>query len=527
MVVPQVVPRSEMSVGQWAIAVGRTFPGEMPNLSVGVLSATNRIWGRAIQTDAKISPNNYGGPLVDIHGRVLGVLVPLSPQAQSEIAGAEWYDSGIGFAAPLADFLPQLEKLKQGEDLMPGILGVTFKGRDVYADKVEIAAVLPKSPAYKVGLQPEDLIVEAGGEKIDRQAQLKHVVGRLYAGETLNLVAMRGDQRLEFAAELTDKLEPYEVPFLGLLPMRDSAEEDGIAVRFVYPGSPADEAGMRAGDVLLALSDQPTATLADAQQRLANHEPGEALKVAFRRGDQRREVELTLGSLPVDLPGDLPPPRTARGSDDAERPAVGEVEISVLEVDTKCFAYVPETYRPDVPHGVLLWLGSPGEADREKVIGQWKDHCQDFDLILLAPESSNPERWLPTDVDFLRKTLDELLSRYAIDRTRIVACGHEAGGAMAYLLAFGHRDLIRGVAAADALVPTRATVPANDPIDRLAITMLVGKRSALAERMQQIADRLQQMKYPVMVWEHPGEGRDWSTPERGDLCRWIDTLDRL
>jgi len=72
---------------------------------VGILSATNRIWGKAVQTDAKISPGNYGGPLIDIRGNVIGILVPLSPQGQGEVAGAEWYDSGIGFAVPLNDML--------------------------------------------------------------------------------------------------------------------------------------------------------------------------------------------------------------------------------------------------------------------------------------------------------------------------------------------------------------------------------------------------------------------------------------
>src|SRR4029453_16812371 len=57
--VPVAVPRSEMTVGQWAIAVGRTYDQPEPNLSVGVISATNRVWGMAIQTDAKISPSNY------------------------------------------------------------------------------------------------------------------------------------------------------------------------------------------------------------------------------------------------------------------------------------------------------------------------------------------------------------------------------------------------------------------------------------------------------------------------------------
>ncbi len=95
--VPTQVPRQELSVGQWTIAVGRTYPDSFPNVSVGILCAINRVWGKAVQTDAKVSPSNYGGPLIDIRGRVIGMLVPLSPQQEGEFAGAEWYDSGIGF----------------------------------------------------------------------------------------------------------------------------------------------------------------------------------------------------------------------------------------------------------------------------------------------------------------------------------------------------------------------------------------------------------------------------------------------
>src|SRR5262245_40767619 len=73
--VPAAVPRSEITVGQWAIAVGRTYDQPAPNISVGIVSATGRIWSTAVQTDAKISPANYGGPLIDIEGRVLGVQI--------------------------------------------------------------------------------------------------------------------------------------------------------------------------------------------------------------------------------------------------------------------------------------------------------------------------------------------------------------------------------------------------------------------------------------------------------------------
>src|SRR5208283_4986837 len=119
--VPEVAPQSEMRVGQWCVAVGRTFEESRPNMAVGILSAVGRVWGKALQTDAAISPNNYGGPLVDIRGRALGVTVPLSPQAANELAGIEWYDSGIGFAIPLEHVRNILPKLKKGKDLYPGL----------------------------------------------------------------------------------------------------------------------------------------------------------------------------------------------------------------------------------------------------------------------------------------------------------------------------------------------------------------------------------------------------------------------
>ena len=211
--VPVAAPESE-------IAVGRTFEGAKPSLSVGIISAVARIWGKAMQTDAKISPNNYGGPLVDIEGRVMGLLVPLSPMASDELAGVEWYDSGIGFAVPLETINKMLPRLKKGEDLFGGLMGVSMKGIDIYAEEPELAAVQPNSPAYQAGLKPKDKIVEIDGHKIARQAELKHLLGPHYAGDKVKLVVLRGSERLEKTIELVGKLVPYENPFLGALPMR-------------------------------------------------------------------------------------------------------------------------------------------------------------------------------------------------------------------------------------------------------------------------------------------------------------------
>ena len=70
-------PRRELAPGQWSIAVGRGWDQAAPSVAVGIVSAVDRAWGRAVQTDASVSPANYGGPLVDIAGRVIGILTPL------------------------------------------------------------------------------------------------------------------------------------------------------------------------------------------------------------------------------------------------------------------------------------------------------------------------------------------------------------------------------------------------------------------------------------------------------------------
>ena len=526
-VVPQAVPRSEMVVGQWAIAVGRTFEGNQPNLSIGVLSALNRIWGKAIQTDAKVSPNNYGGPLVDIRGRVLGVLVPLSPQAQDEVAGAEWYDSGIGFAVPLAEILPYLDRLKKGEELKPGILGVALKGQDMFTEPAEIAACQPKSPAQQAGLQAGDRIVEIEGTAIARQVQLKHALGRRYAGEKLRVVALRGKQRIETTVELADHLDPYEHPFVGLLPRRDATTQPGVAVRYVYPGSPAAEAGVQPQDRVLTLGGKPVNNVAEAWEILANHEPQGKLAATFQREGHNRDVTLTLAALPAAVPDQLPPARSPAQAEPEAQLALGEIAITIPEDEHKCLAYVPETYRPGVAHGVLLWLHAPGGFEAKELIARWKPLCEQYDLILLAPRAADPARWLPTELGFVRKTLDDLISKYTIDRTRIVAHGYQGGGAMAYLVTFANQELVRGVAAVDAPLPMRAAVPANDPIRRLALSITYAKAAKQASAIAEGVKQLQTMKYPVTVRVTAGEPRNLNEPELVELARWIDTLDRI
>src|SRR5262245_6982366 len=152
--VPQAALEKDIKVGQWTLALGRTLDLKRegpPSVSVGIVSAVGRIWGKTIQTDAKVSPVNYGGPLVDVQGRVQGILIPASPRGEEETAGFEWYDSGIGFAVPMEHVVKILPRLKEGKDLKKGLLGIRVKSQDMYSTPPEVGEVTANSAAAKAG----------------------------------------------------------------------------------------------------------------------------------------------------------------------------------------------------------------------------------------------------------------------------------------------------------------------------------------------------------------------------------------
>lgn len=524
--VPSEVPTQEIVVGQWSIAVGRTFNIDKPNVSIGIVSARDRIWGKAIQTDAKVSPSNYGGPLVDLRGRVLGVLAPLSPNNQHEMAGSEWYDGGIGFAVPLADINERLSRLKNGEDLYPGLLGVTLKAGDIYSLPAEIAACHPKSPAYQVGLRAGDTIVEVNGLPIARQTQLRHTLGPLYAGEKVRVVAVRGGDRRDVTVELAQQIDPYEHPFLGMLPKRDEpAGQSGVTVRYVYPESAAASAGLRVGDRIKKLGDQEVANSLALRDALAALEPEQEVGVNVERNGEQQSLKVKLGTLPSSFP-----PTQAADTLPADAPgktAAASI-IKIPEEPNQCVAYVPSSNRQESASGLLLILPPPGEFKQDEFVAQWSALAERYRLIVVAPQARLPNMWLPAETAFIRKVIDHFVSTYTIDRARIVVSGSQASGSMAYLTAFRLRDIVRGVVAVDAAIPILfARPPDNDPIERLAVVVVTYGNSSAKQRVQQNVELLREMKYPVVVEEVEGEPRMLDDGTREEIVCWIDTLDRI
>jgi serine protease Do len=221
--VPEFANRDELKVGQWVVATGIGFGANQPGLSAGIISATSRISGRAVQTDANLSPANYGGPLVDLDGRVVGICVPLSPNARNEAAGAEWYDSGIGFAVPLAGLESVIAAMKEGKTLQPGFLGVQAQPSGDPPTGAVIKQVVPDSPAAKAGLAAEDRIVSVGGIEIQDVTHLQSVIGRFFAGDKVEVIVQRGEERKTFEAELAvapppPKPMPMPAPMPGSEP---------------------------------------------------------------------------------------------------------------------------------------------------------------------------------------------------------------------------------------------------------------------------------------------------------------------
>jgi serine protease Do len=151
-------PTADLKVGQYAIACGRALGGATPSASLGIISALARRNGLAVQTDAKTSPVNYGGPLIDIEGRILGLIVPMAGVG-GQLEGVAWYDSGIGFAIykkKIDDVLPRLlEELlnREGGVLPPGRW--TFPLLELFPKPVESGFALETIlPLYRRDSRP-------------------------------------------------------------------------------------------------------------------------------------------------------------------------------------------------------------------------------------------------------------------------------------------------------------------------------------------------------------------------------------
>jgi serine protease Do len=493
------VPRAELAVGQWTIAVGRVWDAAVPSVAVGILSATNRSWGRSVQTDASISPANYGGPLIDIEGRVIGVLAPLPADTAGMNLGTELYDSGIGFAVPFDDILRVLPRLKNGETLAPGVIGIGYSSRDPFTGEARIATCRQGSPAAKAGLRAGDLIVAADGRPVTRIAELRHVLAPRYAGDSVSLTVERGSgaavvkadsegsgqakSRVDVRVELVEALPPWRRPMLGIVPVRSSARDERpgpVRVAWIWPGSPAAKAGIVAGDLIEAVTlpaadgdtsgsggEEVVESAAALAGIVAGQEAGQTLGIVVTREAKRQTIPVESVAMAADLPvelseqipvfvappvGDVVPAGDAATVERLEAAEVARPPLVVLPVAP-----------PREPLGVIIFLDLPRGPVAEAQAAEWKAAAARHGVAVILPGSTDPQRWGREDIPGIKRAVATLAAKRAIDPARIAVAGRGAGGAFAWLVAESLGPAARGVALIEATLPRQAAVEPAEP----------------------------------------------------------------
>ncbi len=486
----------------------------------------NRIWGKAVQTDAKISPVNYGGPLVDVRGRVMGILVPLSPQSNGETAGVEWYDSGIGFAVPLEDILTVSERLKSGTDLLPGVLGVTFLGRDAVGTEPVLDRVRYGSPAEQAGLKKGDRLVSADGKPLKYVAELRSILGRRYAGDAVTVVYERDKQSTEVKLTLVDQIPPYEPAFLGVTLLRQS-DAGAPTVRIVWPDSPAATAGVQPRDQLQKWNDEALTSGKQLAERVSRMRPGETAQLTVSRAGKTETLTVKVAAPPEAVPASYS--AEALSSEGTTLPAekVGRVQATLAGHDRPYWMYVPESTREKRPQSLLLFLHPGGDTVEASLLSAWKSECERRGIIILAPKTENIAGWTPTDLEFVQDLLAKVQEDYTIAPERIVV--HAVGNAVPFagLVAFRNRTAVRGVAVLGGAF--RGQPPENDPDERLQFYFGASATDDQLKAIETFVMALKKAKYPVVFTKY-AEAAGASYPSGQvieELARWVDGIDAI
>ncbi|MCA9045211.1 MAG: PDZ domain-containing protein, partial [Planctomycetaceae bacterium] len=481
---------------------------------------------RAIQTDAKVSPLNYGGPLVDLAGRALGVLVPLSPQQKDETAGVEWYDGGIGFAVPMADIYRVLPRLQAGETLKQGLIGIQFQERGPLAGTPKIQAVRPESPGDKAGLEAGDVILSVDNVAVSRIPLLQRELGKRYAGDSVALKVKRGEQTLDFTVELAAELLPYQFASLGILPQRNGAPERGVGIRAVMPDGPAAVAGMKPGDVLVSLADREITDFKSLLEVLRPLRPGTEVAASVLRDRANVPLRIKLGGLTTEVPAELVPEKEVVPEEAAPESSTGRLSDTLPGRELKYWSYVPENYHPERPLGMLVWLHPGGDSMEAEVLRLFRDHCHQRGILLLAPLAGDVAGWSADDVEAIADLVRHFQKEYKVDPHRIAVCGLEDSVPVAFQLAFKHRDLIRGIAATNGVY--RQRVPDNDPDYRCQILLTGFEGTPATELLKRFSGILAAMNYPVSLNFQEGAANGSLTAEwTENTIRWLDSLDRI
>jgi len=285
-----------LKVGSWVMAIGNPF-GLQNTVTAGIVSAKGRVIGAGpfdnfIQTDASINPGNSGGPLLDLDGKVIGINTAIIASGQ-----------GIGFAIPSNTAKAVIADLRDQKEVKRGWLGVSIQDVDENTAKALglpdpkgalITTVMEGEPAAKAGVLVGDVILEVGGQPVKDANGLLRAIASIKPGGKAELSVWRKGKSVKLTVVLgqrdTAKLgqsqpggpgskeeEPARNELgLALRPLKPEesralgvAAGKGLVVTEIAPGSPADEAELKPGDVILEANQNPMNSLAQFNEVLS------------------------------------------------------------------------------------------------------------------------------------------------------------------------------------------------------------------------------------------------------------------
>lgn len=423
--VPSMATATWPEVGEWSVAMGRFYPGAEPALSVGIVSAVQRIHGLAIQSDAKISPVNYGGPLVNLDGTITGILVPLSPQDSGNAitAGVEWYDSGIGFAIPIRHALEAARILRTGDDRVRGIIGIRPSTRNPLEEDFFVQDVHSGSPAERAELKPGDRIVAANGVAISRFGEFDSIAKSMYAGQDLQLEIQRNEERLSLTLTLAAEISRSRSGYLGIV-VQDAVQIEGdetAGVRVLtIPDSPASESGFPTRTIVTKIDGQAVDSTDALRSHLGSIVVGQKLELTCR-ADPTSSDEQNLTLTASEKPNTV----MSQSADFASQasPLPADTEWERAEEPLKETGGSVWFLAPNAPEGVksgLVVLLSESDTVPAAVLQKWEAVCRQYNLILAVPVNDEKTGLTREHHGLVRAAISSILPKHGIDVRRIV-----------------------------------------------------------------------------------------------------------
>jgi serine protease Do len=295
-----------LKVGEWVMAIGTPF-GLENTVTAGIVSAKARDTGqeiRFIQTDVAVNPGNSGGPLINMRGEVVGI--------NSQILSRSGGFMGISLSIPIDDAMKVADQLRTGGKVVRGRIGVSVGPvpKDVAesiglgkAQGALVRGVQPGTPAAKAGVEAGDVITKFNGKPIENSVDLPRLVGATKPGTKSTLQVFRRGAFKELVVTVADMDAPkataeadaptpktvsaaalgLSVSDLSAAQKRELGQTGGVLVAEAQGA--AARAGLRAGDVLLAVANVQVGSAKDFESVLGKLEKGRPVTVLVRRGE--------------------------------------------------------------------------------------------------------------------------------------------------------------------------------------------------------------------------------------------------